>query len=396
VRHSVRMSALVAGFVLAACSSATGPGIRVSSITISPDTVHLIAPDSVQVIASPLDGQGHLVSGVSIIFASPDTAVASVSALGVLKAVGFGITRVAVSGGGVTAHLPVFVGTKALLGSRPFGAAVSANGVVYVTQLDNAKVARADLPGHTFSSSVSVGSVPTSVTFDSAGGTAYVTNQADFNVGVIDVASNTETTTLTPPGNSNTAVVRSAPHGKLLWVTTTADSLFGVNETTRTIVYRFGTGGSGNGIAFTSANDSLVYVGVESGTVEEINFKADTVLRTFAVGGHPQGIAVSPDGAELYIADENSDSLHIWSLASGARVADVGLDGTAFDLELTPDGTQLWVGVIGAGEVQVVNRVTRTIARTYAVGGTPRRIALTADGVTAVVANEGGWVHFLR
>lgn len=389
------MDAVTAGLVLAACSNATGPGIRVSRITISPDTVRLVAPDSLQVTASPLDRQGHLISGVSIIFASPDSVVATISPLGVLNAVGFGTTSITVSGGGATAHLPVFVGTKTLLGSRPFGAAVSPKGVVYVTQLDNAQVARADLPGHTFSTSVNVGSVPTSVTFDSAGSTAYVTNQADHNVGVIDVASNTETSTLTPPGNGNTAVVRSAPHGKLLWVTTTADSIFGVNETTRAIVYRFGTGGWGNGIAFTPANDSLVYVGVQSGTVEEINFKAGTVPRTFAVGGQPQGVAVSPDGTELYIADEVSDSVHIWSLVSGTAVGNIALDGTAFDLELSPDGTQLWVGVIGAGEVQVVNRVARTIARTYAVGGVVRRIALTKDGATAIVANEGGWVHCL-
>ena len=104
---------------------------------------------------------------------------------------------------------------------------------------------------------------------------------------------------------------------------------------------------------------------------------------------------MSPDGTELYIEDEVSDSVHVWSLVSGTRVGDIALDGTAFDLELSPDGTQLWVGVIGAGEVQVVNRVDRTIARTYAVGGVVRRIALTKDGATAVVANEGGWVHFL-
>ncbi|HEX4561086.1 MAG TPA: hypothetical protein VH113_04570, partial [Gemmatimonadales bacterium] len=250
-------------WLIAGCSNATSPGGgAVASLVAVPDTVRVFTPDTTRLTVNALDGQGHLVTGVSVTFASSDTNVATVSSIGLVTATGFGAATLTVSSGNATTHIPVLVSTSSPLDSRPFGAAVSAAGVVYVTQLDNARVGRATLPSRAFSAYAGVGTVPTSVTFDASGATAWVTNQADFTVGVIDVSLNTETTTFTPPGNSNTALVRSSPQGNLLWVTTTADSLFGVNPTTNAIVHRVGTGGWGNGLAFTPTDTALVYVGV--------------------------------------------------------------------------------------------------------------------------------------
>jgi YVTN family beta-propeller protein len=77
-----------------------------------------------------------------------------------------------------------------------YSAVVSSTGVVYLGQPDLSRLIRADLPATTFTTAVSVGSQPTEVAFNSTGSNAYVTNQFSQTVGIIDVASNTQTTTI--------------------------------------------------------------------------------------------------------------------------------------------------------------------------------------------------------
>ena len=48
------------------------------------------------------------------------------------------------------------------------------------------------------------------------------------------------------------------------------------------------------------------------------------------------------------------------------------------------------------GEVLVVDRITRKIVGTIATGGRPRLIAFDKLGTMAAVADEAGWLDFVR
>jgi YVTN family beta-propeller protein len=48
------------------------------------------------------------------------------------------------------------------------------------------------------------------------------------------------------------------------------------------------------------------------------------------------------------------------------------------------------------GEVVVVDRATRTVVQRIATGGVPRRIVFDQAGTLAVVANEQGYVTYIR
>jgi YVTN family beta-propeller protein len=277
------------------------------------------------------------------------------------------------------------------LTSRTYSAAVSSAGVVYVGQPDLARLIRADLPTTTFSVAVAVGNTPTEVAFNSTGTKAYVTNQFSQDVGVIDVASNTETSTVPVSGNPFAVIV--APGDSIVYVTTTADSLFGIRAATGEIATRLYLPIISNGFAI---RDSLLYVSTRDvGTVTEINMKTNTVLRTLPVGGGPQGIVISPNGTELYVANETGD-LQFWSLTTNASVGDVILAGRGFGLALRPSDGNLYVTTLEAGEVQVVNPTNRALVKSITVGGMARRIAFNSSGSIGVVANEGGWVDFLK
>lgn len=277
------------------------------------------------------------------------------------------------------------------LSSRTYSAAVSATGVAYIGQPDLSRLIRADLPRTTFTAAVSVGSIPTEVAFNSTGSKAYVTNQFSQTVGVIDVASSTQTTTIPVAGNPFAIIV--APGDSMVYVTTTADSLFGIRAATGAIACRLNVPSISNGLAI---HDSLLYVSTRDvGLVTEINLKTNVVLRTLNVGGRPQGIVISPDGTQLYVANETG-ILQFWSLTTNTSLGNVFLAGRGFGLAMRPSDGDLYVTTLEAGQVQVVSPTSHELVNSITVGGIARRIAFDAAGSIGVVANEGGWVDFLR
>ncbi|MGH7567449.1 MAG: YncE family protein [Gemmatimonadales bacterium] len=108
--------------------------------------------------------------------------------------------------------------TRVLLAGRPYGGAISAAGVAYITLVQAARLGRTNLPTRSFGTTVPVGSVPTEIAFNSTGTWAYVTNQFSQNVGVVNVATNTQIDVIPVRGDPFEVVVAlgdvlsSAPH----------------------------------------------------------------------------------------------------------------------------------------------------------------------------------------
>ena len=280
------------------------------------------------------------------------------------------------------------------LGFRPFGIAVSRQGTVYATQLDNASLGVGSAETLSLSTSVAVGNSPTAVAFDPGGATAYVTNQLSSNVGVVDVASNRQVALV--PVNGNTFNVIVAPDGGTVYVTTNTNQVHAISTSTRTVTGSLAVDIAPNALVFGSG-DTLLYVSSAlAGTVTEISLSGPMhIARGYIVGGTPQGLAISPDHGTLYVANE-AGALDVVDLATGTVTTPVSLGAGAFGLALTPDGQQLYVTLPSVGAVDVVDRVSLTLLKTITTGGTPRRIAFSADGLTAAVTSEAGSVVFIR
>ena len=66
--------------------------------------------DTVRLAVIPLDGDGHLVTGVSVAFESNDTTIATVSNVGLVRGgSAVGRTTIRVSGGGAVTNVPIRV-----------------------------------------------------------------------------------------------------------------------------------------------------------------------------------------------------------------------------------------------------------------------------------------------
>jgi YVTN family beta-propeller protein len=283
---------------------------------------------------------------------------------------------------GKVSSSPTVVATVPLVG-RPYGVAVSDAGIIYVAKIGTSKLARGNLSTRTFPSTVVVGSTPPHVVFNPAGTKAYATLQTGQGLAVVDVASNTLTTTVPLASDGFNLIV--SPNGQRVYVTTADGTLYVVNTATNTVITTLAVGAAANGLAW-SPDGSVLYVSSrDAGTVVAINPATNSITRTYTLGGMPQRLAVAPDGSELYVANEVS-GLNVVNVASGA-VSRISFGTAAYGLGLTPGGNQLYVLLPQAGEVRVLNRVRRTLVKKLSIGGTPRNVAFASDG-TALVTNE--------
>jgi YVTN family beta-propeller protein len=277
---------------------------------------------------------------------------------------------------------PTIVAIAPLTGS-PYGVAVSAAGVIYAAQIGSSTLARGNLSTKSFTSTVIVGSTPPHVVFNPAGTTAYATLQTGQGLAVVDVATNTLSTTVPLASDGFNLIV--APDGPRVYVTTADGTLYVVDASTNAVITSLPVGAAANGLAF-SPDGTVLYVSSrDAGTVVAVDPVTNTITRTYTLGGMPQRLAVAPDGTELYVANEVS-GLDVVNVASGA-VTSISFGTAGYGLGLTPDGTQLYVLLPGTGEVRVLDRVSRAAVKTLLVGGTPRNVVFASDG-TALVANE--------
>lgn len=280
------------------------------------------------------------------------------------------------------------------LSSRPYAAAVSGQDVVYVTQLDQHRLSRINLPTLGEAGSVAVGNTPTDISFNASGTRAYVANQFSQNIGLVDVATNAQVATISVTGSAFEVI--PDPEDTRLYVVTNSNRLYQIDRATGSVLRSIAIPGTGQSLAF-HPNGYLLYVSTfTGGSALEVDTRSMTVTRTFVTGGLAQEVVVSLDGTELFVADQNLQRVDVFSLGTGAKVASIPVAGNAWGMAITPDQRQLYVSLLFQGEVAVIDRATRTVVRRIATGGVPRRIVFNQAGTLAVVANENGYVTYIR
>ncbi len=401
-RPTIQLAALSVLAAVACGDGATGPIVNAAYLVVTPDSAPLELAGSVQLEVTVFDADSAVIADAVPVFRADDPSLIVVSPSGTVTSVGgIGSSSVTVTSGSASALVPVAVFThpegvvtaSLPLDSRPFGIAISWQGVAYITQLDAARLGRIDLPTLSLSGSVAVRSVPTSVTFDHAGATAYVSNQFDQSVSVVDVGRNLEIGLYLL--GINPLVSTMNPEGTELWLTSGHDWVLGIDVTADSLVWFSQVEGAPNGIVFHPHEEDCFYVSAFlGGTVTE--FAGYQRRRVFELPtSAPQGMALSPDGSELYVADE-AGPIRVVELSSGT-VRSFGADAMGgFGLAQSPGGAVLYMTVPGLGQVLAIDRESGQVSKTITTGGQPRRIAFDLFGQTALVADESGWVHVVR
>jgi YVTN family beta-propeller protein len=217
---------------------------------------------------------------------------------------------------------------------------------------------------------------------------AYVTNNSDNTVSVIDTASNTVTATV--PVGSSPFGVDVTPDGSRAYVVNRIGSSVSVIDTATNLVVAFIPVGYLPYEVAISPDGLRAYVtNAGNDNVSVIDTVTNRVISTIRVGAWPIGIGITPNGTRAYVTNFNSNNVSVIDLTSNVVVATIPVGKYPQDVAFTPDGTRAYVVNYGSSNVSVINTSTNTVTATIPVGLVPEEIEITPDGTRAYVINGG-------
>jgi YVTN family beta-propeller protein len=175
---------------------------------------------------------------------------------------------------------------------------------------------------------------------------AYVANNGDNTVSVINTATNSVTTTI--PGSDAAEYVVVSPGG------------------------------------------AHAYIGYFHGGVSVVNTATNAVVSTVPAGNVPTGdAAVSPDGARLYLTNANEDTVSVIDLATSAVTATISVGITPDRVAVSPDGSHVYITTLGDRAMSVIDSATNTVTATVTIGESPTGLAVSPDSTRVYVTNAG-------
>jgi YVTN family beta-propeller protein len=158
--------------------------------------------------------------------------------------------------------------------------------------------------------------------------TAYITNEGDNTVSVINIGTNIVTAIIN---------VGFEPFG----VSVSSD---------------------GNKVYITNSGDS---------TVSVINTYTNTVMATIKVGTNPVGVSVSPDGSKLFVANDSSNTVSVINTANNTVTSTIPVGAGPYGISVNPNGNDVYVANAGSNSVSVISTATNTVTATITVGKNP-------------------------
>jgi YVTN family beta-propeller protein len=271
-------------------------------------------------------------------------------------------------------------------------APVALAGRAFVANLGAHAVTPLDLITNQVGPPIPVGGNPDSIAISPDGRIAYVSNELDGTVSVIETATDRVVGAPIPAGN-NPGTVALTPSGGTLYVTDELSNRVTVIDTaTRAATDSIKVGSFPTGIAVAPDGLSALVSNAGANTVSVINTLTNTVAPApIVVGEEPLGIAFTPDGRKAFVADGNGKSVTVidarTDTVEGAAIK-VGKEPGA--IAVTTDGSRAYVANDESNSVSVIDTATNQVVGTaIKVGAGPTGIAITPDGRTAYVAQSG-------
>ena len=227
---------------------------------------------------------------------------------------------------------------------------------------------------------------------------AYVTNQYDDTVSVIDSATNTVAATISvglfPSG------IALTPNGMFAYVANSISNSVSVIATaTNAVVATVPVGPGAEGVALTP-NGMFAYVtNADSNTVSVVATATNTVVATITVGQRPSFVAITPNGRFAYVTNQTSATVSAIATATNKVVATVALGAGALPqgIAITASGAFAYVANQGPGTVSVIATATNMIVSTITAPPPylTQAIAISPNGASAYVTGFYGPVEVI-
>lgn len=279
--------------------------------------------------------------------------------------------------------IALFVGIFALALANFAAAAPFA----YVANNGDGNVSVIDLATGSTVTKVTVGTSPLGVTQNAAGTKVYVSNYGSSSVSVIDTATNTVSATITV--GSEPELMALSPDGANLYVVNLLDNTVSfVDTATNTQTGTVKVDGFPAGVAVSQAGDKLFVTEPNISKVAVISVASKTVTSSITVGLNPLGIVLSKDGSKAYVSNLGSDTVSVFDTSTGSIVTTVDVGVSPNAVAINPQGTFVYVSNNASGTVSVISTADNTVVAAMPVGGLPLGISIDSNGVYGYVTSS--------
>ncbi len=363
------------------------------AVQVTPARVRALAGDSVPLGAQVMDATGAVLTGLTVTYTTGNAAVATVSAAGVVHAVGAGMTTIQAASGLLQSPVPVSVYSIQV---TPSPASVqkdsSAQLTVAVHDSTGTVVSSPTVTFHsadptvaTVSATGLVQGIKYGVTTVSVSYAGFIANDVVQVVGVhpLGVLDQTVILGLRPYG------VAISPSG-LVYVTQLDGASVGVGQLpTVTFASAVAVGSVPTDIAFNSTGTKAYVANQFSHSVGVIDVATGQQVDGIPLpAGDPFRVLVSADDQTVYVST-NIGTVIAFDASTKAVRAQYSLSGSINGLALQPAGQRLYATDVLNRVLYEINTGTGVIRGAY-VGGAPQDIAVSPDGATLYVADEAG------
>jgi gliding motility-associated-like protein len=262
------------------------------------------------------------------------------------------------------------------------------SGFAYVPNETDGTVSVINTSTNTVIQTIRVGNQPKAVVVSPDGSSVYVANFDDNTISVIATNSNTVVASIYLPGTPLCIAV--SPDGKQLYACSQQnDTVYQISTATNSITGTIPVGNYPSGLVV-SADGKWVYLvnsvyPLTPGSVTVINTTTDLVATSITVGYNPAYIAISPQGDRVYVTNYASNTVSVISTANNMVIDTVAVDLNPNALVVSPDGSRVYVSNYSSNDVSVINTNTYEVMANIPVSAAPYGESISSDGNTLYV-----------
>jgi YVTN family beta-propeller protein len=281
------------------------------------------------------------------------------------------------------------------VGTWPRGVAFDTeNGNVYITNCANNTVSVIRVGTDSTLATIPVGNYPWDVEVDTTHDKAYVINRGDNTTSVIDTSTYAVIATI-PVGSEPMDVALNPANGLIYVVAEVSEVVNIIDPDTDTVTATIPVGWFPEGITFDTVNNRFYVSNFLGRTVDVIDGATNTVIDTLTAGDGCIGIGIDKLQQKLYVANSHNGTVTIIDLSTNTIIDDVAIGGAPCNIVVDEDNGKVYVTNYLDG-VYVIDTTTDAVIYTLSVGAGPFGIARNPDtGAICVTSYDSDYITFL-
>ena len=214
-----------------------------------------------------------------------------------------------------------------------------------------------------------LGVAVSSCTHKPAGPFAFVTNERDGTITVIDTRTDTVYSTIKVGGRLRG--IRLSPDKQRIWVAISyptnqsqGEDKIAELDLNGNVVAKYEAGTDPENFVIDDNATRLYIANEDAGTASITDIKANRVIATMPVGLEPEGAAMSPDGRWVYITSESSSSVSVIDTRSGEVVKQFLVGARPREAVFTADSARAYVTAENGNVISVVDTKDHSVVKT--------------------------------